>query len=80
MSPRGGLIYQSQLEQQMTDKNNKQKFLSPTKTPDKNGKMFGIGALQSPNSLGLSSEPLDLNGLVKIKAYESQVTDEIPQV
>ena len=77
ISPRGGLIYQSQLEQQMTDKN-KQKFLSPNKTPDKNGKMFGIGALQSPNSLGLSSEPLDLNGLVKIKAYESQVTDEIP--
>ena len=63
----------------MTDKN-KQKFLSPNKTPDKNGKMFGIGALQSPNSIGLSAEPLDLNGLVKIKAYESQVTDEIPQV
>lgn len=62
-----------------TDKNGKkQQFLSPNKTPDKNGKMFGIGALQSPNSLGLSSEPLDLNGLVKIKAYESQVTDEIP--
>lgn len=51
--------------------NGKQKFLSPNKTPDKNGKMFGIGALQSPNSIGLSSEPLDLNGLVKIKAYES---------
>lgn len=79
VSPRGGLIYQSQLDQQNTDKN-KSKFLSPNKTPDKNGKMFGIGALQSPNSLGLSSEPLDLNGLVKIKAYESQVTDEIPQV
>lgn len=42
--------------------------------------MFGIGSMQSPNSLGMSSEPLDLNGLVKIKAYESQLTDEIPQV
>ena len=44
VSPRGGLIYQSQLDQQTTDKN-KSKFLSPNKTPDKNGKMFGIGAL-----------------------------------
>ena len=71
VSPRAGLIYQSQLEQQMAEKQNKQKYLSPNKTPDKNRKMFGIGALQSPNSIGLQSEPLDLNGLVKIKAYES---------
>ena len=43
------------------------KFASPSKSPDKSGKvMFGQGNAQN------------LNGLVKIKAYDNQMTDELP--
>ena len=33
----------------------------------------------SPTS-NANGDALDLNGIVKIKAYESQLTDELPQV
>ncbi len=56
----------------------KGKFLSPDKSPAKTGKMFGISS-QSPSN-GISKDPPNLNGLVKIKAYDSQVTDELPSV
>ena len=54
----------------------KQKFLSPTKTPEKyGGKGQYMGNSLSPN--GMENAP-NLNGLVQIKAYESMVTDELP--
>lgn len=54
------------------------KFISPSK----DRKMHGQNQFMSPSNNNMNplfQEP-DLNGLVKIKAYESQLTDEIPQV
>mmetsp|Transcript_29452 Transcript_29452/g.44619 ORF Transcript_29452/g.44619 Transcript_29452/m.44619 type:complete len:178 (+) Transcript_29452:2253-2786(+) len=56
----------------------KNKFLSPDKSPVKQGKMFGITSSSPQN--GIAKDPPNLNGLVKIKAYDSQVTDELPSV
>ena len=44
--------------------------------------MHGQNQFMSPSNNNMNplfQEP-DLNGLVKIKAYENQLTDEIPQV
>jgi|APSaa5957512535_1039671.scaffolds.fasta_scaffold18484_1 hypothetical protein len=46
------------------------KFMSPNKSP---GKVIGFAG-QSPGQSGSQN----LNGLVKIRAYDSQVTDELP--
>jgi hypothetical protein len=52
------------------------KFVSPSK----DRKILGQNQFLSPSNNNMNplfQEP-DLNGLVKIKAYESQLTDEIP--
>ena len=63
--------------------NRKLNFLSPNKSPGLNNKLNGLGQLLSPqyntaNSVG--QEQIDLNGIVKIKAYESVFTNELPIV
>lgn len=52
------------------------KFLSPSKDRKFNGQNQFINP--SNNNLNPLFQEPDLNGLVKIKAYESQMTDEIP--
>lgn len=52
---------------------------SPNKTPEKGRFASMPPGMVSPTSNN-NGEALDLNGIVKIKAYESQLTDELPQV
>lgn len=51
---------------------------SPNKTPEKGRFSSMPPGMISPSSN--NNDMLDLNGIVKIKAYESQLTDELPQV
>ena len=52
---------------------------SPNKTPEKGRFASMPPGMISPTSNN-NGELFDLNGIVKIKAYESQLTDELPQV
>ena len=55
----------------------KANFVSPNKSPEKGGKQLQIGG--APASIN-PNESLNLRGLVQIKAYDSQYTDELPTV
>lgn len=56
----------------------KQKYLSPSKSPEKNPK---YAMNQSPNSGSMQAGDFpNLNGLVQIKAYDNAVTDELPSL
>lgn len=52
---------------------------SPNKTPEKGRFASMPPSMISPTSNN-NGELFDLNGIVKIRAYESQLTDELPQV